>query len=39
MEKEIQKQVEGELKEAVAFAEQSEWPRPEEALEDMFINP
>jgi pyruvate dehydrogenase E1 component alpha subunit len=38
-EKEIQKQVERELKEAVAFAEQSEWPRPEEALEDMFINP
>ena len=38
-EKEIQKQVEGELQEAVAFAEQSEWPRPEEALEDMFVNP
>jgi len=39
MEKEIQKQVDGELKDAVAFAEQSEWPNPEEALEDMFINP
>jgi acetoin:2,6-dichlorophenolindophenol oxidoreductase subunit alpha len=38
-EEEILNQVEGELKEAVAFAEQSEWPRPEEALEDMFINP
>jgi acetoin:2,6-dichlorophenolindophenol oxidoreductase subunit alpha len=38
-EKEIQEQVERELKEAVAFAEQSEWPNPEEALEDMFINP
>ncbi len=38
-EKEIQKQVEGDLKEALAFAEQSEWPNPEEALEDMFINP
>lgn len=38
-EKEIQKQVEGELQEAVAFAEQSEWPNPEDALEDMFINP
>jgi len=38
-EKEIEQQVEGELQEAVAFAEQSEWPRPEEALEDMFINP
>lgn len=38
-EKEIQEQVEMELKEAVAFAEQSEWPNPEEALEDMFINP
>jgi len=38
-EKEIDQQVDGELQEAVAFAEQSEWPRPEEALEDMFINP
>jgi acetoin:2,6-dichlorophenolindophenol oxidoreductase subunit alpha len=38
-EKEIQKQVDQELQEAVAFAEQSEWPRPEEALEDMFVNP
>ena len=38
-EKEIEQQVEGELQEAVAFAEQSEWPRPEEALEDTFINP
>ena len=39
MGKEIQEQVDNELKEAVAFAEQSEWPNPEDALEDMFINP
>ncbi|MBW6487298.1 MAG: thiamine pyrophosphate-dependent dehydrogenase E1 component subunit alpha [Syntrophobacterales bacterium] len=39
MEKEIRKQVDDELTEAVAFAEQSEWPAPEEALEDMFVNP
>lgn len=39
LEKEIQEQVEMELKEAVTFAEQSEWPRPEEALNDMFVNP
>jgi acetoin:2,6-dichlorophenolindophenol oxidoreductase subunit alpha len=38
-EREIQEQVDNELKEAVAFAEQSEWPKPEEAMEDMFINP
>jgi acetoin:2,6-dichlorophenolindophenol oxidoreductase subunit alpha len=38
-EKEIQAEVDDELREAVAFAEQSEYPRPEEALEDMFINP
>jgi pyruvate dehydrogenase E1 component alpha subunit len=37
--KEIQEQVETELSEAVAFAEQSEWPRPEEGLDDLFINP
>ena len=39
IEKEIQEQVEKELSEAVAFAEQSEWPRPEEGLDDMFVNP
>jgi pyruvate dehydrogenase E1 component alpha subunit len=39
IEKEIQEQAGVELDEAVAFAEQSEWPRPEEGLEDMFSNP
>ncbi len=39
LEKEIQKQVETELKEAVTFAEGSEWPNPEEALDDLFVNP
>jgi pyruvate dehydrogenase E1 component alpha subunit len=39
LEKEIQEQVEMALKEAVTFAEQSEWPGPEEALDDMFVNP
>jgi len=39
LEKEIETKVEAELKEAVLFAEQSDWPRPEEALEDMFVNP
>jgi pyruvate dehydrogenase E1 component alpha subunit len=38
LEKEVQKQVEMELKEAVTFAEQSEWPRPEEALDDLWVN-
>jgi TPP-dependent pyruvate/acetoin dehydrogenase alpha subunit len=39
LEKEIQEKVEIELKEAVKFAEESEFPKPDEALEDMFINP
>jgi TPP-dependent pyruvate/acetoin dehydrogenase alpha subunit len=39
LEKEIQEKVEAELKEAVKFAEQSEFPKPEEALEDLFVNP
>jgi pyruvate dehydrogenase E1 component alpha subunit len=39
MEKEMQEGIAKELKEALAFAEQSEWPSPEEALEDMFSNP
>jgi len=38
-ENEIKGKVEIELKEAVKFAEESEFPKPEEALEDMFINP
>jgi pyruvate dehydrogenase E1 component alpha subunit len=38
LEMEIQERVKIELKEAVKFAEESEFPRPEEALEDMFIN-
>ena len=39
MEKEMQKGIAKELNEALAFAEQSEWPAPEEALEDIFVNP
>jgi len=39
LEKKIDEQVEAELREAVAFAEESEWPRSEEALSDMFVNP
>jgi pyruvate dehydrogenase E1 component alpha subunit len=39
LEKEIQEKVDIELEEAVKFAEGSEFPKPEEALEDMFINP
>jgi pyruvate dehydrogenase E1 component alpha subunit len=39
IEKEIQEQVEMELNEALAFAEQSESPHPEEALNDLFVNP
>jgi len=39
LEKQIQEKVEIELQEAVKFAEESEFPKPEEALEDMFINP
>jgi len=39
IEKKIQEQVEMELNEALAFAEQSEWPHPEEALNDLFVNP
>ncbi len=39
LEREIQEKVEGELREAVQFAEASDFPEPEEALEDMFVNP
>jgi pyruvate dehydrogenase E1 component alpha subunit len=39
LEDEIAAKIDSELKEAVQFAEQSEWPKPEEALEDLFINP
>lgn len=39
LEKEIQEKVEGELREAVQFAEASDFPKPEEALEGMFVNP
>jgi pyruvate dehydrogenase E1 component alpha subunit len=39
LEKEIQQKAETELQGAVKFAEESEFPKPEEALEDMFINP
>lgn len=38
LEKAIERQVEVQLKEAVAFAEQSEEPDPEEALNDLFVN-
>jgi len=39
LEREIAAKIEADLKEAVEFAEQSEWPKPEEALEDLFVNP
>ena len=39
LEKEVQEKVDVELKEAVKFAEDSEFPKPEEALEDIFANP
>jgi len=39
LEKQIQEKAETELREAVKFAEESEFPKPEEALEDIFINP
>jgi len=39
LEEEIATKIDSDLKEAVQFAEQSEWPKPEEAFEDLFINP
>lgn len=39
LEDEIAAKIDSDLKGAVQFAEQSEWPKPEEALEDLFINP
>jgi pyruvate dehydrogenase E1 component alpha subunit len=39
LEKKIQEKAETELQEAVKFAEASESPKPEEALEDIFVNP
>jgi pyruvate dehydrogenase E1 component alpha subunit len=39
LEEEIAAKIDSDLKEAVQFAEQSEWPKPEEALEDLFISP
>ncbi|MBM4339323.1 MAG: thiamine pyrophosphate-dependent dehydrogenase E1 component subunit alpha [Deltaproteobacteria bacterium] len=38
LENEIKEKVDCELKEAIKFAEESEFPKPEEALDDMFIN-
>ena len=38
-EEKIAAQIDADLKEAVDFAEQSEWPSPGEALEDLFMNP
>jgi len=37
--KRIEEQVDAEIKEAVKFAEESPWPKPEEALEDVFVSP
>jgi len=39
LEEEIAAKADADLKEAVEFAERSELPRPEEALDDLFINP
>jgi len=39
LQREIDVEVEKELKEAVLFAEESEWPRPEEALDDLWVRP
>ena len=39
LEDEIAAKIDSDLKKAVQFAEQSEWPKPEDALEDLFINP
>jgi TPP-dependent pyruvate/acetoin dehydrogenase alpha subunit len=39
LEREIAVNIEANLKEAVDFAQQSESPSPEEALDDLFINP
>lgn len=38
-EEKITAQIDADLKEAVGFAEQSELPKPEEALDDLFVNP
>jgi len=35
----IEEQVDAEIREAVKFAEESPWPKPEEALEDVFVSP
>jgi len=39
LEREIAVNIEANLKEAVDFAQQSQSPSPEEALDDLFINP
>lgn len=36
---EIEAQIQAQLREAVRFAEESDYPAPEEALEDLFANP
>lgn len=35
----VEEEVEREIEEAVRFAEQSPWPRPEDALKDVFVSP
>mgnify|MGYP000459959528 FL=1 len=39
LEGEIEAQIQTQLREAVRFAEESDYPAPEEALEDLFANP
>lgn len=39
LEGEIEAQIQAQLREAVRFAEESDYPAPEEALEDLFANP
>jgi TPP-dependent pyruvate/acetoin dehydrogenase alpha subunit len=35
----LKDEVEQQIQEAVAYAERAPLPRPEEALEDLFVNP
>jgi len=37
--KTIEDEVDREIEEAVEFADKSPWPKPEEALEDVFVSP
>jgi TPP-dependent pyruvate/acetoin dehydrogenase alpha subunit len=38
LDQQIQEEAAGRLKEAVAFAENSPYPEPQEAMEDLFVN-